>query len=76
MDEKIITVQCASCKETVDYCECYKMYVGMGSYQFICKGCQKQPFITVMENSLWAESYVGFPPKTLDQLLAEKNGKE
>lgn len=69
------SIQCASCKKTVDYHECYEHYVGMGGYDFICKECQKLPFITVMENSLWAESYIGSPPKTLDQLLAEKEAE-
>ncbi|MBA7675657.1 hypothetical protein ES703_83893 [subsurface metagenome] len=71
----MVSVQCASCKKTVDYSECYHLYVGMGGYNFICKECQKLPFITVMENSAEAEPYIGFPPKTLNQLLAEKEAK-
>jgi len=70
-------VRCASCKKTVDYHECYLHYVGMEGYKFICKECQKLPFITVMENIAEEEPYSGFPPnsKTLSQLLAEKRGE-
>jgi len=68
----MVSIQCASCKKNVDYRECYDLYVGMGSHVFICKECQKLPFITVMENILWAESYIGTPPKTLTQLQSEK----
>ena len=65
-------VQCARCNKPVDPSDCYELYVGMGANNFICKECQKLPFITVMKNSIDAESYIGSPPKTLDQLLAEK----
>jgi len=67
-----VMIQCASCNKPVDHRECYELYVGMGGTDYICKKCQKLPFITVMKNTLEAEPYIGFPPKTLDQLLAEK----
>jgi len=49
----------------------------MDGYKFICKECQKLPFITVIENSADTEPYSGFPPnsKTLDQLLSEKEAE-
>jgi len=65
-------VKCACCKKTVDHDSCYRLYVGMGSYDFICEECQAKPFIVVMEESWDSESYVGEPPKTLDQLRAER----
>lgn len=69
MEEKDeVLVICASCKNRVDYRTCYRMYVGMGSHQYICKTCQGKPFIEVMKSSLWAECYVGEPPKTLEEL--------
>lgn len=71
----MVEVICACCKKNVDHESCYRMYVGMGSNDFICKECQKKPFIEVMENSLWSESYIGEPPKTLDQLQSEKELK-
>lgn len=72
----MVSIQCASCKKTVDHCECYDLYVGMGGHDYICKECQKLPFIVVMENSIDTDPYIGFPPKTLDQLLAEKRPGE
>jgi len=71
----MVLVLCASCKKLVHPHGCYEHYVGMGGYNFICKECQKLPFITVMENSAEAEPYIGFPPKTLDQLRAEKGAE-
>jgi hypothetical protein len=68
-------VQCASCKKLVDHGDCYSLYVGMGGNNFICKECQKLPFITVMENIAGAEPYIGFPPKPLSQLLTKKEAK-
>ena len=67
-----MTVQCASCRKQVDPNDCYPLYVGMGGTNYICKECQKLPFITVMENTEESDSYIGSPPKTLSELLDKK----
>lgn len=46
------TVECACCKEEIDYSDSqkrpYGLYVGNYGTQYICSKCEKLPFIEVM----------------------------
>ena len=74
-------IECSCCGKLVEENQFgkedryYELYVGMGSYQYVCKECQKKPFKEVMEN-LNDTVYPAGESETLEELRNKAKGKQ